>query len=284
MNVFFACGAAKSGTTWIQRVLDAHPEVSCSGEGHFVEAFAIPVSKVVNDYNQLLGVVASRVYEGKPYYQPLAQADFDGIARDFILRRLLARVSDPQVRWVGDKTPRYTFGLANLQRLFPAARFINIVRDPRDVAVARLNHAKRAGIPEAFDSGSPRYRELVRRGAVEWVEAVSAVDAFAQANPGAVHELRYRDLLADTAAETARMFAFLGVSTDPEIIDSIGRSTSFEALSGRRRGEEDPKSYFRKGVADDWIGRLGEDDLQILTETCGPLMAAKRFVLEPAAA
>jgi hypothetical protein len=152
------------------------------------------------------------------------------------------------------------------------------------VAVARLNHARRAGIAEAFDSGTPEHRDLIRRGAVEWAEAVRAVDAFAQANPGAVHELRYRDLLANTAAETTRMFAFLGVSTDPAIIDSIGRSTSFEALTGRRRGEEDPTSYFRKGVADDWIGRLAPEDVQILTETCGPLMAAKRFVLEPVAA
>ena len=24
-NVFFVCGSPKSGTTWLQRVLDAHP-------------------------------------------------------------------------------------------------------------------------------------------------------------------------------------------------------------------------------------------------------------------
>ncbi|MDB5465618.1 MAG: hypothetical protein JWQ46_380 [Phenylobacterium sp.] len=50
------------------------------------------------------------------------------------------------------------------------------------------------------------------------------------------------------------------------------------------RGEEDPTSYFRKRVADDWIGRLPPKDVQILTEACGPLMAAKRFVFEPVAA
>ena len=28
---FFVCGAPKSGTTWFQRLLDAQPEVVCSG-------------------------------------------------------------------------------------------------------------------------------------------------------------------------------------------------------------------------------------------------------------
>ena len=31
-QVFFIGGAAKSGTTWLQLLLNAHPEISCSGE------------------------------------------------------------------------------------------------------------------------------------------------------------------------------------------------------------------------------------------------------------
>src|ERR1700676_1346960 len=33
-QIFFVSGAAKSGTTWLQLLLDAPPEVSCRGEGH----------------------------------------------------------------------------------------------------------------------------------------------------------------------------------------------------------------------------------------------------------
>ena len=31
--VFFVVGLAKSGTTWLMKTLDAHPEVLCKGEG-----------------------------------------------------------------------------------------------------------------------------------------------------------------------------------------------------------------------------------------------------------
>ena len=32
--LFFICGAIKSGTTWLQLMLDAHPDIACRGEGH----------------------------------------------------------------------------------------------------------------------------------------------------------------------------------------------------------------------------------------------------------
>ncbi len=32
---FFIVGASRSGTTWLQRTLNTHPEVLCKGEGAF---------------------------------------------------------------------------------------------------------------------------------------------------------------------------------------------------------------------------------------------------------
>ena len=33
--VFFVVGRAKSGTSWLMRLLNAHPEILCRGEGRF---------------------------------------------------------------------------------------------------------------------------------------------------------------------------------------------------------------------------------------------------------
>ena len=35
-QLFFVGGAPRSGTTWMQHMLDAHPDISCRGEGHFL--------------------------------------------------------------------------------------------------------------------------------------------------------------------------------------------------------------------------------------------------------
>ncbi|HEX5913198.1 MAG TPA: sulfotransferase, partial [Rubrobacter sp.] len=36
--VFFVTGVGKSGTSWLMRMLDSHPEILCKGEGRFFAA------------------------------------------------------------------------------------------------------------------------------------------------------------------------------------------------------------------------------------------------------
>ena len=36
--VFFVTGLGKSGTRWLTKILDSHPEVLCKGEGRFFSA------------------------------------------------------------------------------------------------------------------------------------------------------------------------------------------------------------------------------------------------------
>ena len=42
-QLFFIGGAPRSGTTWLQLLLDCHPEVSCRGEGLFWKELAEPL-------------------------------------------------------------------------------------------------------------------------------------------------------------------------------------------------------------------------------------------------
>jgi hypothetical protein len=260
----------------VQRILDAHPEVCCSGEGHFITRFSVPVAKVVNAYNRDLNWETKLVYDGEPYYGPVDQAEFDEVVRGFILARLRAR-ADAETRWIGDKTPRYTRHLDELHRLFPAAKIVHIVRDPRDIAVSRMAFSIRAGAEEASTPGSEQHRQTLAGDVRYWKEAVTAVDAFAQAHPGRVHELRYLDLHADPIGETQRRFAFLGAPAPRVLMERIAAATSFEALSGRRPGEEDPKAFLRKGLPGDWRTGLDPASAKLIVESCGPLMREKRI-------
>jgi hypothetical protein len=276
VDFFFVCGAPKSGTTWLQRILDAHPEVACSGEGHFITRFSAPVSQVVSAYNRRLEREARLVYDGEPYYGPVEQAEFDDMVRSFICARLRAR-ADAQTRWLGDKTPSYTRTLDQLHRLFPAAKILHIVRDPRDVAVSRMVFSKRAGFSEACTPGAEEHRQTLEGAVRSWTQAVTAVDAFAAAHPGLVHEVGYLDLHADPMGETERLFGFLGAPAPRVLVEKIVAATSFEALSGRRPGEEDPTSFLRKGLPGDWRTGLDPASAELILETCGQLMREKRM-------
>ncbi|KRB81308.1 hypothetical protein ASE00_15055 [Sphingomonas sp. Root710] len=271
----FVCGSPKSGTTWLQKILDAHSQIACAGEGHFIEQIANPMVRLLRGYNAKLKQVDERVFQGRAPYQPLAEAEIIQIAREMIVRLMLRQQPPAGTLWLGDKTPRYTEGLKELKILFPAARFIHIVRDPRDVAVSRLHHAKRAGYDDALTAGSDTYYEMVGNAAAAWAQHngnVAAFVALAPANAEMLHQIGYERLLSDFDRVAAELFAFLDVDHGPTVIAKVRSETDFEQLSGRKQGDEDPASFFRKGVAGDWKGRLDQRALEIIEQQCGKLM------------
>ncbi|WP_420139204.1 sulfotransferase family protein [Sphingomonas sp.] len=218
LGYFFVCGAAKSGTTWLQRVLDYHPEVQSSGEGHFIERFSVPLAQLLRDYAKHMGVVSRLVYEGTPFYPPVAQADLDRLVRSFILDRLKTRPLKPGVRWIGDKTPRYTHGLQALLRLFPHMRIINIVRDPRDVAIARMHHARRSGVSEQVAEGTRERLSFIGAGGHAWASPAIGRAARAGGAGGIGKILRRPDARQRLClSDQAEPFCFRAARTCPMV-------------------------------------------------------------------
>ena len=68
----------------------------------------------------------------------------------------------------------------------------------------------------------------------------------------AIH-VRYEDLRRDTAGELRRIVLGLtGERLSPEEAGAIAEEFSFERQAGRQPGEENRKSFLRKGVVGDW--------------------------------
>jgi hypothetical protein len=140
-----------------------------------------------------------------------------------------------------------------------------------------MAHNRRAGRTEALTPGAEQHRLTLQSAVQIWIDAVTAVDAFAQKHPGLVHELRYRDLHDDPIGAAGRLFGFLGAPCDPVLIAQVAAATSFESLAGRKPGEEDMSSFLRKGVVGDWRDKLDADSVRLISESCGELMRQKRI-------
>jgi len=50
-DIFFVIGCQKSGTTWVERLLNSHPSVCCMGEGHFSDIAGPMLEQMVKLYN-----------------------------------------------------------------------------------------------------------------------------------------------------------------------------------------------------------------------------------------
>jgi hypothetical protein len=73
-QLFFVGGAPRSGTTWLQHVLDSHPAVSCRGEGLFQQALADKLQAAMTERRRVLEVKNTRLFRHSGGY-PLPGAE-----------------------------------------------------------------------------------------------------------------------------------------------------------------------------------------------------------------
>lgn len=249
-RLFFIAGTEKSGTTWLQVMLDAHPQVACRGEGQFGDRLLPFLGEAIARYNDMIGRFNYHIFQDTGGFPTLEREDEDVLARTAIGLLLARYGDDPAVEAVGEKPPHTVRHLPRMERLFPEARSIFLVRDGRDVATS-MWFFNRRGLGPA--QAPMPLADAVRHHARLWRQDLEAILAFLARRPDAGLLVRYEDLHVDAPAELARLFRLLGIAADPATCDTCAAAGDFARLSGgRRRGEADDSSLFRKGIVGDW--------------------------------
>ncbi len=299
-------GTHKSGTTWLEKVIDAHPDFIVLHEANTFNIF---------DQRDLRRLMAARRehFQHKNYIRWL-NPEFDagdfsrflqiGLARELMMRLGRAWGS----RYVADRTPGYSGLYPHLPRFWAELRIVHIVRHPLDVLASRLFHeanldrsaTQKADIARPMlqalnaklDSGAPIESggfvsdadvsgDTLRGLMADWQRDQENYLTAVRTTPDWLHLVKYEDLIRDFGAETTRMFAFIG--TDPARTDIAGieRRTTFQALSGgRAAGEADARSFFRKGVAGDWRNLFSVKQARTLWEPIARTTAAFGYSLD----
>ena len=272
MNVmpFFVTGSPKSGTTWLARLLDGHPEISCKGEG-CIHAFTRPLERITNEYNDFLVQRRGMFSEGNDF-PPVTVNELYSIMRYFVDMRLASIVDTKKrrLRFVGEKDPTHAEHFRMMNNLYPEAKFINIIRDGRDVMISAYHNNLKNDTPGVQSAGIDGF---MFEAASQWGMSVKEAIETAPVLGNRYIEVRYEALLADTEGELKRLLDFLGADASGDVVRSCAEAASFEKLSkGRARGEEDSKSFFRKGVAEDWKNYLNPEQVKRFDQLAGGML------------
>jgi hypothetical protein len=272
-RLFFVGGFPKSGTTWLQILLNAHPDVSCVGEGHFLTALAPRLSDAMKQYNAFINHKNHEVLQDIIGFPQIEEPQVRFLFVSAILLLMGATAKARAVHVVGEKTPDGFTNLPLLAELFPDAKFIHVLRDPRDCTVSAWFHNQRvnaAATRERF----PTLGAFAPYAMTLWLDTIAKWERFAAAMPGRCAVIRYEDLTTQPAAELARLLTFLKVATASETILDCIKCGEFDRLSGgRKAGVEDRGSLFRQGLPGDWRNHfLPDHDLSCQTIANGTMV------------
>ncbi len=298
---FFIVGHGRSGTTWLELTLNTHPEVLCKGSGMF---FGRDLNLLENQRtlpSALENCENLRVWHGmRPNYwsERSFEQDLPGYVKALTDHVLGTELERSGKKIVGDRTPHHVSFLEEIHELYPDSKIIHIIRDGRDVAVSNIHafwqNARDRGGPMDLDPEILRKRNAylndretfisdgesiftepqIVQLAKTWNWMVSRGRHQGRELFGNHYvEVRYENLLQDSSSELERLFEFLGVERDRDVVERIVEENSFERATGRPRGKEDSTSFNRKGVAGDWKEVFTERDNRVFQNEAGPLLA-----------
>jgi hypothetical protein len=277
-EIFFVGGLPKSGSTWLQIMLHAHPEVSCSGEGHFLTYLAPRLGEAMKKYNTYIDYKNRVVLQDLAPFPQIQDQQFKFLLVSAILLLMAASGKAREVRVVGEKTPDKLDRMPLLVDLFPGAKLIHALRDPRDCAISAWFHNQRLN-PKDAQAKYPTLNLFVAHCARAWLEVVRRWEHLAAAVPGRCAMVRYEDLVARPHAELSRLFSFLGVGTAAATMDACVAAGAFARLTGGRpAGVEDRGALLRQGLPGDWRNHFAASDDLACRAIAGEAMARYGYV------
>jgi hypothetical protein len=209
----FLLGFPRSGTTLLEQVLASHADVVALGEKETltdsIEAFLTrpaDFSRLVNASPEML-----EQYRGL-YWKEVAK--FAG---------------DVQGKALVDKNPINTVRLPLIARLFPNAKILFAVRDPRDVVLSCFRNQ--------FDINSVTREFLSLGTTARFYDAVMHLADVCRARLSLdIFELRLEDLIADFDTKAREVCDFVGLPWDARLRDfaSVARTRGVATPSARQ--------------------------------------------------
>ncbi len=189
----FIVGTARSGTTLLDRIIDAHPKAAGIGETELVRDL---VKRIAQETG------APRVWPGCVH--DLAQGDVDRLSRS-IADVFTRRAAGGRQR-VADKSISNFSHVGLIALLFPDAPIIHVRRDPLDACFSMF--------AEPLPVGVHPYSNDLRNIGVYYRQYVRLMDHW-RGLPGVrMFEVRYEDLVNDPQRWIPEVIAYCGLEWD----------------------------------------------------------------------
>jgi len=245
LPVFFIIGRERSGTTLLRTLFDAHRNVNIQIEFHFILLFYFKYGKVVNwqrsrlreFYNNLRRLPQFNLItiDEKKLKEDIMRCEgsctFGELCR-VVLYNYVSFFPKEEIILLGDKCPYYSLYCEMLLEVFPEAKFIHLVRDPRDNILSML----KVHFESRFFS-SLAYR---------WKYYNKKIEESKSKHPGSFFTIKYEDLVNAPEAHLQEICGFLEVPYDVEMPEFYNKKDELMKVYPAEVFTKIHKSLFRK--------------------------------------
>lgn len=195
-EVIFICGMPRSGTTLVEAILAAHPQVRAGGE----------LSHVHDYLRRRLGT--ANMEQTGVWLGAAGEETLRDLAVEW--REHMREQAQGHAR-VTDKLPANYRILALIRLCFPSARIVHVSREARDNCFSCF--------ATPFAQGHAYYSSLASTGHMYRLYRCFMAHWYAVLGPGEIIEIEYERLAREPDTEIPRLLAAVGLPWNPRCLD-----------------------------------------------------------------
>lgn len=294
----FICGPSRSGTAMLKSALNLHKSVGISGETHYFDDLRVVLNKKLRE--PLSGSDRSRTIEyftalsHRPYghggdpamstidrekYVSLADC-LGGRADDFFQAYCqLNALNQSKIIW-GEKTPRHIFRINEILSVYPEAKVVCMVRDPRAVVASYRDWKNQGGFDFEKDPGhlntliveQQRTQKSYHPATISLLWKAQMVAAFKARKKWGEEFVRlqsYEHLVTSPERELKNISEWLDISFHSEMLKVPMLNSSYAKF--------DISQGISKEAIERWKEKLPRAEIQIVEKLCRPVMDKLRY-------
>jgi len=258
---FFITGFARSGTTLLSVILNSHPEIHVGKKtlvhslvnlgDNYLGAADFEVKEPFH-VNKLFSNSLNSEKRWKPFHSSFLQSNHLQASVAEATTTIKERES---VSLLGDKIPLLTYRIPDINLLFPNAKYICLIRDPRSVVNSHKERLHNSPLLTAY----------------RWKKFMLSIEYYKKILGGArILLMTYEELIQDTKPAIEKICTFLNIDFEPSMIE-LHHNQQLQSNNSY------VGSYFDTSKINDWEQKLSSRSIRQVERMTGDLMQTYEY-------
>jgi hypothetical protein len=271
LSPIFVVGAPRSGTTLTARILGRHKSIVRLGESHFFEdvwtrrkqlgdlktetSLSAAAERTLTVFGRF-AFTGTQKHIDRVFSKEKLITDALAMGGSYagLYGALMQGLADSVHRpYFCDDTPKHLYYLHDILQLFPRAKVVACIRDPRAFLSSYKNYWKRMRSSYETSRVQALYHPVIT--SMLWNSSANLVHKYTSEKvySNQVLLVKYEDLVTQPEAVVGKLCDFIGVDYADSLLDISGNNSSFD-------GAQEESGIFTSSV-DRWRTSLQSDEV-----------------------
>ena len=277
IRVIFIVSRGRSGSTLLQSIIDAHPNICAPIESKFVLHLKTKYQDISNWNNKIVSSFIKDIYTNRKFrlFWNVTPQELETLFKKYHISNFAdackviylshqSMFPKEEIKLIVDKNPLHSIFISQILEVFPGANFIHLIRDPRASSYSHIKALLQTSV-------SPL--------AADWSLLNMRIELAKMKFSHLFYTIKYEDLTRIPEEKLIQLFSFINISFNPNLLNA--NKTIKQKIQANRylslpHHTNIAQPIYTKMI-DLWKEKLTKKEIEIINLICEPQLIKYKY-------